>query len=439
MRRKHNLCLVNTFWHYYGREFLYEFVWIARASQAELLAKTLLLQAQQNSGVQNGRFIRRLHIQTPILERCNPTHLRTILDCAPDLTVYSDYRSVRRNLFEESCDPRTSPEQLFAALAHPNNSLKRLSWTNYDDVSFHLRMSPMLEATAANLEFLELTFCSTHLHSITNDVSLLQSSSSMTTLQLPSLRTLKVTLDNATFSVLADWNLPALQNLSVVSADFSYAGPGFSQFFIIHGPKLIQLELGHSSSTIEEHYLTAPPGNGNVNGGTGIGRIPLASWCPNLLEFICSADAEWNWENPDWIAPHVLLPTHPKVQMIGIRDIDKRIHDDLSFVPSSSSSLGHDLDLDVEDDELEGEDPFFSLLEQVSSLLLHRAFPSLLYVRDLSEASDHMRRAKSKQQRSVLRFWSKVLQRCRERGVWLEDSQGVNVTRRDLRRFAAKS
>jgi hypothetical protein len=255
----------------------------------------------------------------------------------------------------------------------------------------------------------------------------------MTPLHLPSLRTLKVTLDNATFSVLAEWSLPALQNLSVVSADFSYAGPGFSQFFIIHGPKLIQLELGHSSSSIEEHYLTAPPitnANG-VNGGAGgIGRIPLATWCPNLLQFICSADAEWNWENPDWIAPHVLLPTHPKLQFIGIRDIDKRIEDDLSFAPFSQ--LGDDMDDD------EGEDPFFSLLEQLSSLLLTSAFPALLYVRDLSENSDRMRRKHAEQKR-VLRFWGKVLERCKERGVWLEDWEGVNVTRRDLRRFGMKA
>ena len=37
----------------------------------------------------------------------------------------------------------------------------------------------------------------------------------------------------------------------------------------------------------------------------------------------------------------------------------------------------------------------------------------------------------------VLKFWERVLERCRERGVWLEDCNGVNVRLADLRRAAA--
>ena len=36
--------------------------------------------------------------------------------------------------------------------------------------------------------------------------------------------------------------------------------------------------------------------------------------------------------------------------------------------------------------------------------------------------------------RCVLKFWKNVLERCKERGVWLEDWEGVSVTARDLRR-----
>lgn len=421
MHQKLSLALVNKRWNQYMQEVLYEFVWISRAAQARLLALTLQCQARvTKDGVQNGRFIRRLHIETNMLDRCNPSDLRTILDFSPRLIVYSDYRSVRRNLVEESCNPRSSPVQLFSALAHPNNSLRRLSLTNYDDVSFHIHMSPMLETTAANLEFLELNFCSTHLHSMfNNNVTPARLPSSISTLHLPALRTLKVTLDNATFSVLSTWSLPSLHNLSVLSADFSYAGPGFSQFFLIHGPKLTQLELGHSSSTIEEHYLTAPLPNQHHH------SIPLAAWCPNLREFICSADAEWNWENPDWIAPHVLLPTHPHLEFIGVRDIDKRLLDDMAFANGNAAN---------EDDD---DAPFFMLLEQIRSLLSEEAFPALRYIRDMSSGSDGMRRVAP--QKRVLAFWESVMDRCRERGVWLEDCNGVNVTKRDLLRYAAKA
>ncbi|KAJ7590218.1 hypothetical protein C8J56DRAFT_937123 [Mycena floridula] len=421
MRQKLNLTLVNKFWNKFAQEFLYEFVWISCSTDAEMLAETLAQQAESKQGrVQHGNYIRRLHIQTSTLDRCNPAHLRTILDFSPHLIVYSDYRSVRRNLLEESCNPGSSPEAIFKALAHPKNSLRRLSWTNYDDVAFHLRMTPMIEATAANLEFLELNFCSSHLHSMFNNTIPTPSSSTIT-LNLPALRTLKVTLDNATFTVLAAWTLPVLENLSVLSADFSYAGPGFSEFFMVHGSKLNQLELGHSSSMIEEHYLTTPP-QGNPQHHHH--QIPLAAWCPNLSEFICSADAEWNWENPDWIAPHVLLPTHPNVKFIGIRDIDKRLRDDIAFARENNYA---------NDDNLEDDSPFFSLLEQIHSLLRSAAFPSLKFIRDLSGESDRMRRRDTEIR--VLKFWKRVLTKCKERTVWLEDCDGFNVTANDLLRF----
>jgi hypothetical protein len=407
MRDLRTLSLVSKKWNAFVQEVLYEFVWISRASQAKALAHTLLSQELVHCKCPSGRYIRRLHIETPTLERCAPADLRTILDYAPQLIVYSDYRSVRRNRYDESCDPRSSPEQLFSALAHPKNILRRLSWTNYDDISFHLHVSPMLETTAAHLEYLELSFCSPHLPNSTS------SCDTFFPIALPALRSLKVTLDNATFSVLATWEMPALRNLSVVSADFSYAASGFSSFFKIHGPNLLQLELGHSSSLVEEHYLTQSQ--------THQTSIPLAEWCPNLREFVCSADAEWNWQTPDWIAPHILLPTHPNLELIGIRDIDKRLMDDAAMSSLSSST---------QDDA-----PFFPLLEQLASLLHKEAFPALRYIRDLSVNSARMR-TRATQVRTI-KFWAKVLKRCQERGVWLEDWSGVNVTMRDLMRASS--
>jgi len=179
----------------------------------------------------------------------------------------------------------------------------------------------------------------------------------------------------------------------------------------------MQLELGHSSSIIEEHYLTAPPNRQSSSPRA----IPLAKWCPNLEEFICSADAEWNWQNPDWIAPHTLLPNHSALRFIGIRDIDKRLLDDFSLAPNDNA-------------------PFFMLLEQIGSILRAEAFPNLRYIRDMTWESDVMRRhgGASGQGKRILKFWASVLERCHDRGVWLEDYRGFNVTSQDLRKAGAR-
>ena len=179
---------------------------------------------------------------------------------------------------------------------------------------------------------------------------------------LPRLHSLKLSLDNTTFGVLSSWDMPLLKNVLVVSSDFSYTGEGFSLFFKQHGSKVSQLELGHSSSTIEEHYLT------NTR---QVIPIPLADWCPNLREFICSADAKWHWESPDWIAPHVLLPSHPTLQLIVIHDIHTRL-----LNPDFSDDL----------DTL-----FFLLIEQVYFLLRKDTFPNLQFIWDLSLHSHFMR------------------------------------------------
>lgn len=115
------------------------------------------------------------------------------------------------------------------------------------------------------------------------------------------LRSLKVRLDNTTFCVVPAWKMPHLTNLSVVSSNSSYVSIGFTLFFLFHGPKLLELELlGHSSSLILEHYLTSSPLHPR---NTPRSLPPLADRCPNLTSFICSADSEWDWQIPNFIAP----------------------------------------------------------------------------------------------------------------------------------------
>lgn len=536
---KASLALVCRAWTPSALEVLYHSIWIFRAKLARKLAQSLL-----DSQSQAGSYIRALHIETSVMERAHPADMAVIVGCAKGLEVYQDVRSIRRagmrflvldappitatSSSSSSLPPRglldgdKGTEDMLSLLPP---TLRRLSWTNYEhderDYKHGIRfynavVGPQLERAAAGLEFLELSLSAgpgpishmlTELNlgltsttiSTTCPLSTIPyTSTSSPPLLLPALLSLKVTLDNATFSVLSTWAMPALQNLSVLSADFSYTGEGFAAFFEVHGDKLRQLELGHSTGAIEDFWLTAPRTASSVpplsTGGGGIGQFPLAEWCPNLEEFICSADAEWNWQSPDWIAPHVLLPTHPGLKFIGVRDMEKRIRDDLE------AAEGRRLWDDGEEQEQQEEDPLFMLLQQFGSLLRSEAFPSLLYVRDMSGVSGFMRRvgrvpamasssllsmdsdapsthqlstsastssmsiwrptnflprtrptsssssSKAKKAermrlmkeerdgRRVLKFWKNVLERCKERGVWLEDWEGVSVTLGDLRR-----
>ena len=282
----------------------------------------------------------------------------------------------------------------------------------------------------------------------------LSSNPSEPSITLPSLESLKVTLDNATFAVLSTWSMPSLRNLSVVSPDFKFGLEGFRRFLEVHGDRIQQLELGHSNSEVEEFWVTEQSREFRPRS-----RIRLDVWCPNLKEFICNADAEWNWENPDWIAPHLLLPAHPGLEFIGVRGLEKRfVNDAAEFVRTSSTE----------------EYPYFMLLQQFSSMLRVEAFPSLRCVRDLSWQSDKIRRTGRLHPRSttstdpgrlsstrplvsspsfpflrtnrlltsrpraseknvlssshVLRFWDEALEKCRRRGVSVENFLGIAVT-----------
>ncbi|KAJ7121866.1 hypothetical protein C8R43DRAFT_1076604 [Mycena crocata] len=167
MRHERTLALISKKWD----SMLYASLWIAAQARAPTITPLcrhhlaelhLPSVAAPPTATGPGRFIRRLHIKTPVLERCNPTNLRTILDYAPGLDGYSDYRSVRRSVW--------GAEQLCAALVQ-GGGLRRLSWMNYDDPALvGLGVGLGMDVAhgwawatwvlSAQLEYLELNFVS---------------------------------------------------------------------------------------------------------------------------------------------------------------------------------------------------------------------------------------------------------------------------------------
>ncbi|KAF9258158.1 hypothetical protein L218DRAFT_964759 [Marasmius fiardii PR-910] len=558
--QKMSCSLVSKRWNAYTAEVLYEYIWLSRARQAKALALTLLCQVcaspivhpsiystassgsaganggtgtythypalsnskanQTSTSSQCGRHIRVLHLDTPTLDRCNPLDIRVILDYAPNLLAYCDFKSLRRNLFEEVRDPRGSVEGLLKALGvgkrtpDERSLLKRLSWTCYSTDSITMS-SFAVSCITTSLEYLEMDFSgmessissffgsfvaatatamstTTTMNSIASEAFMTSTTTTTTTmvedvddekcrdsewvdgkrkgemlvpgLVFPCLKGLKVTLPEPTFLLLSSWLMPQLENLTVSLTNCDSptptvsSGGAFHQFFEIHGKKLVQLELSCTSGGEE--------------------GFELKELCPNLRSFICScsplAEVEWNWEDPDWVAPHALLTSHENLEFIGIRglgDVVRRGWEESAPSPGSPDYVSYLFSSDPS--------PFFMLLEQLTSLLRSEAFPNLKFIRDLSEESDLLRRGRlalaewyppapssqsggSRSRRgggitrrlvsgppaldgglhrdvpghaSVVALWKEVLERTRERGVYVEDLRGVNVTRRDLERW----
>ena len=387
----------------------------------------------------------------------------------------------QRHLFPPSRIPGTSPDAILQALLHPTTqrpTLKRLTFTNYkydsddfeggvwfweDVVGSALREEGT--SLAATLESLEVVMstrgvgmgnsyeygCGQYtrknpfalgssgpgrrfeaglLTSLDIDVN-----PSTPSLTLPSLHSLRIPLTSPTLLVTSTWSLPSLQSLCVVSIDFTgWRRMGFKKFMDVHGVGLIRFEIvGGGGSVEEEGWITEREdtlyGVGHHPTSQRHQHLHLPSTSPNLKHFICSSNAsEWNWETPDWIAPHVLMPEHFGVETIGVWGLEGRVvrggdwevrevsgsvgagtgtdgrgrsRRTISTWTSSrwnrqyatsSDDFSSILDEEENRHDLE-EQPFFMLQEQFGSLLRTEAFPSLVCIRDMSWESDLIRRS----------------------------------------------
>ncbi|THU96303.1 hypothetical protein K435DRAFT_591362, partial [Dendrothele bispora CBS 962.96] len=414
MDQKRSFALVSKMWNAYAQPALYEWVWLSNKRQAKALALTLLCQVSKEF-FSSPIFFSLLHIETTVLARCNPADIRTILDYAPRLVSFSDYSGMRRNLSEEALERDGGVSGMLRVLGPL--PLKRLTWTCYGDGAdlVEVERSPSSSSSYAALEYLELDF-----NTMAGGGSVARSKllndyySNKGRVVLPHLQTLVLTLDQSALGRIARWELPKLSNLSIRSGGGGTGETGWELFFLAHGRKVRMLELDEDDEEAEEALLDAED-------------VLLAGGLPEILTglrvFITNAGcASWDWTNPDWIAPHALLPNHTGVEIVGVRGLEGRMWGawgewvgHLRANPPLSPSP------DPLDPYSSDESPFFMLFEQLSSLLQPETFPALKYIRDLSEGSDLMRRGE-------IGFWQRLLERTKARGVWLEDWRGLNVT-----------
>ncbi|KAM6489059.1 hypothetical protein JOM56_015471 [Amanita muscaria] len=280
------------------------------SSPSPSMSSSSLLESASDGSFQlglgtKGHFIKPLHIDARTMDRRSPEDLRIAIPPASLHTQTvgpSDGAYTRTTIMLQLAGPllKNFSTPLSTTRVHCATSL---SVTTFFDnyllyILLHLHLLYRLHLTSLRL-----------FHSLFPVSNLL----------------LKLPLDNPAFSAPTPWPLPSLQNVCVISGDLSYApGQGFCPFFRTHGYKLPQLEPGHSCSVLSEYIATIPVAddlnNPHAAFRSGMKSVRLAEWRPSLVRFICSACAEWNWEIPDWIVPHILLPSHPNLEMIDIRE-----------------------------------------------------------------------------------------------------------------------
>jgi hypothetical protein len=429
-------------------------------------------------------YIKKLHIETPSMDRCCPSDLISILKKCERLEVFIDLRSVRsgfgfvdvgvggrsrimgkenaptdpehvpgsipeRHLFPQSCIPSTS-DPILHTLLHPTThqkpTLKHLTFTNYkydpDDFDGGVwfwedvcrALNGVQDASqASTLESLEVVMSTSGvgldcgygyaqrnlgstllnrrfepglLTSLDFDIN----HNPPLSLTLPFLRYLRIPLTSPTLLVVATWSLPSLQSLSLVSIDFTgWRRIGFKNFMEVHGGGLVRFEIPGGGESGEEGWITEREDGPTSSLHHQQQNLHLPSTSPHLKYFICSSNAsEWNWETPDWIAPHVLMPEHFGVERIGVWGLEgKVVRGDYNGVGTalgirrrrrtkSTWSWSRPSTQDESDDDEEHlleEQPFFMLQEQFGSLLRREAFPSLVCIRDMSWESDLIRKS----------------------------------------------
>ena len=442
-------------------------------------------------------YIKKLHIETPSMDKCCPSDLISILEKCEQLEVFIDLRSVRSrfgfvdvgaggdlqtgrigvgkenlptepdrgmgsipqgHLFPQSRIPSSS-DPILQTLLHPTShqkpTLKHLTFTNYkydpddfeggvwfwEDVVSGALNGVQDASRASTLESLEVVMStrgvgmdggypyarrnlgSTLLNrrfdpGLLTSLDLDINHDPPLSLSLPVLHSLRIPLTSPTLLVIATWSLPSLQSLSLVSIDFTgWRRLGFKKFMEVHGGGLISFEIvGGGESGEEERWITERE-NGHptssVHHHQQLQNLHLPSTSPLLKHFICSTNAsEWNWETPDWIAPHVLMPEHFGVERIGVWGLeDKVVRGDYDGVGSTATTLRIGRrrrtmstwtvssrtrpfsSQDEDEERLLEEQPFFMLQEQFGSLLRREAFPSLVCIRDMSWESDLIRRS----------------------------------------------
>lgn len=525
--------LISKAFNAYSQPALYHTIRITKSAQAKALAHTLLCHvfSSGREGSGSGRHMRYLTLATASYDRCDPSDILVIFQNATHLIGVCDWSGIRCPLLDQYSDWRATPDNLFAMLLK-SGTLTSLTWTSYPHLTLPLPISQDASGFSQLRAFHIYLPVDTELdYSLVNPFHLPLLNKLTLTILDPIVTSSKgySSPSNSLLALLSTWHLPELRILTINTpytlhdTAESRLGEAFWAFFSAHGKQLAVLEFGRSNrgaysvpyskdvQETEDRWIDVQVKDANSDPDAFIAVDPpspstfkfpvsLAALAPNLRTFICSASLagdqtqlewglEWDWTHPDWLAPHPLLPAHPNITMIGIRDLGERVRADWEA-----------------DDE-----SFFTLYHQLSSLLLpfssasssestsrereNIPFPSLKYIRDLDPDSDLLRRGvrhldkgmsgsrvqeqsgisaartmtdnfrrwRSRWRRTLpalmssascsptqnsglvsenighsilLGLWSRVLSRTRGGEVWLEDWRGWNLTRGNLERWA---
>ncbi|EJD45932.1 hypothetical protein AURDEDRAFT_164993 [Auricularia subglabra TFB-10046 SS5] len=260
---------------------LYRYIWLHKCAQARRLAETL------GAHWDRGSWLRRLNVDCLAgrsgaagAMQASALDVHRILDTCTDLVVLLD----RRGMDVTNHTPRWPP-----MLAPHAPALRRCALSHYGE---RARLGGMLDVVAGMGACLEVT----------------------PSVDLPKLHTLELTLsaEKACAPLLAlmtRWKLPALKTMRLLG---TFATSSELRAFVnAHGANVELLELG--SADLPPHIFSSQP-------------APRPPWIltpeslPELQTLIVTASRNYR-------IPHPLLPAHPCVTVLGVRELERRVRE----------------------------------------------------------------------------------------------------------------
>lgn len=223
---------------------------------------------------------------------------------------------------------------------------------------------------------------------------------------LPHCESLRVPIQYDLLSYLTSCNLPRLQKLALGAMTLRGATHAIHRFSSPTGKSFASWNCGKDQ--LQAYAQPGPHEAGHI-----------ANVSPNPTQLICTLDIPNHWDtlHPTWEYLHTLLPSHPNVELIGIR-----------------------FDGDLWDEKYDGigrstifDDDHAHAIWRVRSLLMGRAFPKLRVLRDVGGGVGKAQQAPLGQ--ALRRFWYDIADLCgtQSNPVEFQDIEGKFLKKHTIR------